>query len=133
MRKALIFGSLFGSALSLLAVVAIAAPVPAPEAKGAKAAPPAAPAAGKTIQMAVTDKGFEPANLTVKKGEPVTLAITRKTQKTCATEIVIDEEGVNTKLPLNQEVKVSFTPKKAGTLKFGCAMGKMIGGVLKVE
>jgi plastocyanin domain-containing protein len=98
-------------------------------------AAPAAPAAsaGKTISMAVTEKGFEPANLTVKKGEPVTLAITRKTAKTCANEIVIDEEGINTKLPLNQEVKVTFTPKKAGTLKFGCAMGKMIGGVLKVE
>jgi plastocyanin domain-containing protein len=124
--------------LSLALSIALVRPLsadqtkkPAPSAPSAPAAPAASPS--KTIQMAVTDKGFEPANLTVKKGEPVTLAITRKTAKTCATEIVIDEEGVNTKLPLNQEVKVTFTPKKAGTLKFGCAMGKMIGGVLKVE
>ena len=97
-------------------------------------APAAAPApAGKTIEMSVTEKGFEPEVVKVKKGEPVTLVITRKTDKTCATEIVIDEEKISTKLPLNKAVTVSFTPKKAGDMKYGCAMGKMIGGVLKVE
>ena len=83
--------------------------------------------------MKVTDKGFEPANVTVKKGEPVTLVITRVTEQTCATDIVIDDYGINTKLPLNKAVTVTFTPKTAGDLKYGCAMGKMIGGVLKVQ
>lgn len=87
----------------------------------------------KPITMSVTDKGFEPAAVKVKKGEPVTLVITRKTDRTCATEIVIDEHGVNTKLPLNQAVTVTFTPRKSGDLKYGCGMGKMIGGVLTVE
>jgi plastocyanin len=88
---------------------------------------------GQTVQMKVTDKGFEPANVTVKKGEPVTLVITRTTEQTCATEIVIDDYGVKTKLPLNKAVTVTFTPKTAGDLQYGCAMGKMIGGVLKVQ
>ena len=110
-----------------LAANAAAPPKPAP------AAPAPAAAAGKTIEMSVTDKGFEPAVVKVKKGEPVTLVITRKTDKTCATEIVIDEEKISTKLPLNKAVTVSFTPKKAGDMKYGCAWGKMIGGVLKVE
>jgi plastocyanin domain-containing protein len=88
---------------------------------------------GKTIEMAVTEKGFEPAAVNVKKGEPVTLVITRKTDATCAKEIVIDEHKVQTKLPLNKAVKVTFTPSKSGELKYGCAMGKMIGGVLSVE
>jgi plastocyanin domain-containing protein len=87
----------------------------------------------QTVAMAVTEKGFEPATVQVKKGEPVTLLITRKTDKTCATEIVIDEHKVNAKLPLDKEVKVTFTPKKSGELKYGCAMDKMIGGVLRVE
>jgi plastocyanin domain-containing protein len=82
--------------------------------------------------MAVTDRGFEPQNLRVKKGEPVTLIITRKTEATCATEIVIDEHKINAKLPLNQPVTVTFTPTKSGELKYGCAMKKMIGGVIKV-
>jgi plastocyanin domain-containing protein len=85
------------------------------------------------LEMTVTDKGFEPPNLRVKKGEPVTLVITRKVDSTCATEIVIDDYGINTKLPLNTPVTVSFTPTKSGVLKYGCAMQKMIGGVIKVE
>jgi len=88
---------------------------------------------GQTVEMKVTDKGFEPATVTVKKGEPVTLVITRTTDATCATDIVIDDYGINTKLPLNKAVTVTFTPKKAGDLQYGCAMGKMIGGVLKVQ
>jgi len=98
-----------------------------------KDAPKEANKGGQTVQMKVTDKGFEPATVTVKKGEPVTLVITRTTEKTCATEIVIDDYGVNTKLPLNKAVTVSFTPNKAGDLQYGCAMGKMIGGVFKVQ
>jgi plastocyanin domain-containing protein len=88
---------------------------------------------GQTIAMEVTEKGFEPAAVSVKKGEPITLLITRKTDKTCATEIVVDEHKINAKLPLNKEVKVTFTPKKTGELKYGCAMNKMVGGVLRVE
>jgi len=89
--------------------------------------------AGQKVEMKVTDKGFEPETLTVKKGRPVTLVITRTTEKTCATDIVIDEYGIKTALPLNKAVEVSFTPKKAGKLTYGCAMGKMIGGVLTVQ
>ena len=118
---------LVAGVLSTLAFAAHAAAPPKPT-----PAPAAAPA-GKTIEMSVTDKGFEPAVVKVKKGEPLTLVITRKTEKTCATEIVIDEEKISTKLPLNKAVTVSFTPKKAGDMKYGCAMGKMIGGVLKVQ
>lgn len=88
---------------------------------------------GQTINMAVTDKGFEPASVQVRKSEPVTLVITRKTDSTCAKEIVIDEHGIKTKLPLNKAVKVRFTPKKSGDLKYGCAMDKMVGGILRVE
>jgi plastocyanin len=113
------------------APASIEAPKPAPT-EAAKAAALEKKGDGQRIEMKVTNKGFEPENLTVTKGQPVTLVITRVTEKTCATEIVIDELGVNTKLPLNQAVNVTFTPTKSGELKYGCAMGKMIGGVLKV-
>jgi len=131
------------SALTLIgaAACARAADNPGPKADSKKAAAKEAPKdtpkeaakGGQTVQMKVTDKGFEPATVTVKKGEPVTLVITRTTEKTCATDIVIDDYGINTKLPLNKAVTVTFTPKKAGDLQYGCAMGKMIGGVLKVQ
>ena len=118
---------------AVLSTSAYAANAAAPPPPSKPAPAPATAPAGKTIEMSVTDKGFEPAVVKVKKGEPVTLVITRKTDKTCATEIVIDEEKISTKLPLNKAVTVTFTPKKAGDLQYGCAMGKMIGGVLKVE
>lgn len=92
-----------------------------------------ADAVSNNVQMIVTAQGFEPKDITVRVGEPVTLTITRKDKDTCATEIVIDEHGINTKLPLNQPVKVTFTPKKTGTLKYGCAMQKMIGGVITIR
>jgi plastocyanin domain-containing protein len=84
------------------------------------------------VEMSVTEKGFEPQNIRVKKGEPVTLIITRKTDTTCATEIVIDEHKIKIPLPLNKPVTVTFTPSKTGALKYGCAMNKMIGGVITI-
>jgi plastocyanin domain-containing protein len=93
----------------------------------------AKPPLANKVTMSVTEKGFEPADLRVKQGEPVELTITRKTDDTCATEIVIDEYKVKTKLPLNEAVVVNFTPSKSGVLKYGCAMQKMIGGKIYVE
>jgi plastocyanin domain-containing protein len=45
---------------------------------------------------------------------------------------VIDEHKINTPLPLNKPVTVTFTPSKTGALKYGCAMNKMIGGVITI-
>jgi plastocyanin domain-containing protein len=97
-----------------------------------KVAPP--PAAGaRRVELAVTDKGFEPSPVTVKAGEPLELLITRKTDKTCATEIVVKDYGIEKRLPLNEPVLVAFTPKAPGEIKYGCAMDQMIAGVLVVE
>jgi plastocyanin domain-containing protein len=117
-----------------------AAPVPAPVAAAPVKAPepapkPAAPAAlekGK-IALEVTGDGFVPSNVTVKAGEPVTLVVTRKTDETCATELLIEGTDIKTALPLNQAVEIAWTPTKPGKVKFGCAMDMMVGGLLLVE
>ncbi|MGV3619948.1 MAG: cupredoxin domain-containing protein [Archangium sp.] len=88
---------------------------------------------GRVINMEVTADGFVPDNVKLKANEPVTLSITRKTDETCATEILIDGTDINVPLPLFKTVTVAWTPPKAGSVKFGCAMDKMIGGVLLVE
>jgi plastocyanin domain-containing protein len=59
--------------------------------------------------------------------------ITRKTDQTCANEIVIDDPALKKDLPLNQPVTVAFTPKKTGELTYGCAMDKMIAGKIVVR
>ena len=111
-------------------------PAPAAEVKAAPAAEAAAPkaaAAPRTIELKVTENGFEPTPITVKKGEPLKLVITRTEKKTCATEIVVPGYDIEQKLPLNETVTVEFTPLNEGELKYGCAMGQMIAGVLMVE
>lgn len=116
-------------ALSVSALMLHAAGASATEAAPAKTAAPAA----RQIALTVTEKGYEPSPVKLKKDEPVKLTLTRKTEQTCATEIVLKEYGINVPLPLNKPVEVAFTPKKSGTLKYGCAMGMMISGVFLVE
>jgi hypothetical protein len=91
-----------------------------------------APPLGK-IAMTVTEEGFVPGRVPAKKGQPITLSITRKTDRTCAREIVFEGQEGKTKLPLDKAVDVTYTPKASGELKFGCAMGMMVSGVLAVS
>ncbi|MFE8601681.1 cupredoxin domain-containing protein [Archangium violaceum] len=106
---------------------------PAEPSAAAPAQPAAKPGEPRTIALSVTEKGYEPSPITLKQGEPVKLVMTRTTDHTCATEIVLEDYNINTPLPLNQPVEVAFTPNKTGKLVYGCAMGKMISGVFMVE
>ena len=108
---------------------------PAEPAKAAAPAPaPAAPAGVQDrVEVVVNEQGFVPAKIPAKAGKPITLAITRKVERTCATEILFAGQEGKTELPLNKTVEVSYTPKASGNINFGCAMGMMIGGVLEVE
>ena len=99
----------------------------------AEAEVPPAAAGAHRVELAVTEKGFEPSPIKVKAGEPLELLVTRKTDKTCATEIIVKDYGIDKKLPLNQPVVVAFTPKQAGEIRYGCGMDQMISGVLVVE
>ena len=116
-------------------VAAVAATLAASPALAGESANPTAGKKGGAVQVveiAVTGKGFEPAAVKVKAGKPVKLVVTRKTERTCATEIVIKDYGVNQPLPLDKPVEVTFTPKKAGPVRYACGMD-MIAGVLNVE
>ena len=91
--------------------------------------------APRKIDISVTEAGFEPSKVTVKKGEEVTLAFKRTTDKTCATEVVVhvnEKDTVDKKLPLNQVVPVTVTFSKAGELGYACGMN-MYKGVIVVQ
>lgn len=109
-----------------------AEPVKQPVVEAPKpAAPPSA--AGKRVEMKVTEDGFQPANVQLKKDEPVTFVVTRVTDATCATELLIADTTIKAELPLNKPVEIAWTPTKSGQVKFGCAMDMMVGGMLVVE
>jgi plastocyanin domain-containing protein len=86
----------------------------------------------QVFTIEVTQEGFVPAEIKARAGKPVKLVVTRKVDRTCATEIVIKDFGINKPLPLNQPVEVTFTPSKAGKYRFACGMD-MIAGVILVE
>ena len=97
------------------------------------APPPQAEATNvKMVGMSSGNLFFNPANLTLVKGQPVMLMFQNKGTHT----FTIDELGVN--VPLSGSTpKVEFTPNKAGTFQYYCAItghreGGMIGS-LKVE
>jgi plastocyanin domain-containing protein len=98
----------------------------------ASAAAPVAPAGSRTVEMSVTEKGFEPAHIEVKKGEPLHLVVTRRTERTCARELVIKDQDLRKELPLNEAVSFDFTPSKTGEMGYACGMD-MIRGVLVVR
>lgn len=104
----------------LLAAALLALPFAAP------AVPP------QRIELKVTGEGFVPAEVKVKKGQPVEMVVTRTTDRTCAKQIVIKDAGISRDLPLDKAVTVSFTPAKAGKVRYACSMD-MIAGVLVVE
>jgi hypothetical protein len=85
----------------------------------------------RTVEIAVTENGFEPARVRVMKGEPLKLVVTRTTDKTCAKEIEIHDANIRADLPLNKPVTLTFTPQVDGELKYTCNMD-MITGVLEV-
>ena len=84
------------------------------------------------VKISVTQAGFEPATVAVKKGVPIVLVITRKTDQTCATRAVFPSIDRTVDLPLNKSVRVVLPAQSAGRLSYACGMG-MFHGVLVVQ
>jgi plastocyanin domain-containing protein len=117
-----------------LAVVLLLPTPAAPPSTGLLPAAAAARAgADNRVELSVTELGFEPSPVRVHASTPVTLVVTRRTDRTCATELVVPGTNVKVPLPLDVPVTVTFVPPQSGTLRYGCDMGMMVSGVLLVE
>ncbi|MBK9036492.1 MAG: cupredoxin domain-containing protein [Myxococcales bacterium] len=82
------------------------------------------------IQISVTSKGFEPKSIKAHVGQPLKMVVTRKVERTCATEIVIKDFQIEQELPLNQAVALELVPTKAGPIRFACAMDMIAGEII---
>ena len=105
---------------------------PRAEAPTPDATSPVASSGVQEVQLTVTDAGFQPAEVTVAKDRPIRLTVTRKTNQTCATEIVFKEIEIKKDLPLDQAVTIDLPPQPGGTLNYACGMD-MIKGSLVVQ
>lgn len=83
------------------------------------------------IEIQAKRFSFQPAEITVKKGEPVTLALS---SADVTHGLLIPDLHVNTPIPKGHVTEVTFTPDKAGDFhgKCGRFCGSGHGGMLFV-
>jgi plastocyanin domain-containing protein len=86
----------------------------------------------QTARVTVSDQGYEPNRLTLRKGTPVRITFTRTSQTTCGTEVTFPALNIKRALPLNQPVDIEFTPEQTGDIAFVCGM-KMLSGTIVVQ
>lgn len=80
----------------------------------------------KKVEIEITEKGFSPSSIEVAASVPLELVFTRRTDKTCATEVVLPAQKIKKALPLNQPVSVALTPEK-DDVTFACGMNMLKG------
>jgi plastocyanin len=81
----------------------------------------------RTIELSVTEEGFVPSRVKAKMGEKVRLVVTRKTDSTCAKELVIKDYGIQRPLPLDRAVTVELTPATSGEIRYACGLDHVAG------
>jgi plastocyanin domain-containing protein len=86
----------------------------------------------QSVILSVTENGFEPSTINVKPGTNVDLKITRKTNSTCAREILIPSKNIKKELPLNKAVNIQTGKLERGEITFACGMN-MVTGVIVVK
>ncbi len=82
------------------------------------------------IHVNVTANGFEPAEVRVPAGRPVTLVMTRKTDQTCATEVEFASLHQRYSLPLDQPVTIRLPATQKGALRYECGMHMLSGRIV---
>lgn len=96
----------------------------------AAVAPPLPPPGVKKVEIEVTKEGFKPSAVEIAVGAPVDLVFVRRTDETCAKEVVVPSVNARKALPLNQPVSIRLPPTKAGTLTFVCGMNMLKGSIV---
>jgi RND family efflux transporter MFP subunit len=97
---------------------------------GLRPAASTANAAVQTARVVVSEKGYEPAKVTLRAATPARITFVRTTDKTCGTEVVFPSLNIKRPLPLNEPVVIEFTPAKSGDIAFACGMNMLHGTVV---
>lgn len=80
------------------------------------------------ITLTVTDF-YVPTKFAAKAGVPTTLVLHGKDSGGCARAFTIPELGVQEVVKRNGDTKIDLGTRKAGTLRFSCAMGMQTGSI----
>jgi plastocyanin domain-containing protein len=116
MKKTVIRFCSFCALVLVIETVAIAKPLSKPKIQ--------------TARIMITERGYEPTRLKLRRGIPARITFLRTTESTCATAIVVPDFNIRRELPLNQPVVVTLMPKKKGEFSFTCGMNMMRGKLI---
>lgn len=81
----------------------------------------------QTATITVTNAGYSPKVITLKKGLKARITLTAQNVQSCARAFTIPEINFEKLLPVNGATIVEFTPNKTGHLAFSCSMGMYSG------
>lgn len=88
----------------------------------------AGPASGDELEV-VVEKGYRPARLTARAGQPLRVTFLRNETSACSKEVVFPGLGIRRELPTGTPVAVDLPPLPPGLVPFTCGMGMLKGGI----
>lgn len=87
----------------------------------------------RSVEITVTDRGYEPSRIELVEDEPVRLVFHQQAESECAHSVKSEALGLETtELPAGETTVVELTPTESGEFTFACGMG-MLKGTLIVE
>ena len=94
------------------------------------ALPPGSQSKIQIVRIVLSEKGYDPPSIKLRRDVLARLIFTRKVEATCGTEIEFPDLGIRRQLPLNQPVAIEFTPQKSGEFTFTCGMDMLKGKLI---
>jgi len=84
----------------------------------------------KTVRIDISEQGYAPASVSVRKGQTVRLVFYRADSYNCGDEVVFPALNIKRRIPVRQRVVVTLAPKRAGEISFACGMDMYRGKIL---
>ncbi|HEX8369101.1 MAG TPA: cupredoxin domain-containing protein [Pyrinomonadaceae bacterium] len=84
----------------------------------------------KTVRINISQKGYAPRSVSIKKGETVRLVFYRADANNCGDELVFPALNIKREIPVRKRVVVTLTPKRTGEISFACGMDMYRGKIL---
>lgn len=74
--------------------------------------------------------GYNPATITVPKGENITINFRREDPSPCLEEVVLPDFGIRKYLPLGETVSIEIKAQSPGEFQFACGMNMYHGKII---
>ena len=84
----------------------------------------------KTVRINISQQGYAPAYVRVKRGQTVRLVFYRADQNNCGEELVFPALNIKREIPVRRPVVVTLTPRRTGEISFACGMDMYRGKIL---